>query len=101
MDAALKLSIDGPSNIADPSITLRIALINSLDPQTAPPIVSFVPFINLVKLCKTTSAPNFTGEMIIGENVLSTNNFKLCFLAITDKPIISATSSNGLLTASQ
>jgi hypothetical protein len=38
----------------------------------------------------TISAPNLTGETDKGEKVLSTN-FKL-FLAIFDKPAISATS---------
>ena len=36
-----------------------------------------------------------------GENVLSTTSFRLCFLAIVDKPFMSATSNSGLLTDSQ
>ena len=40
-------------------------------------------------------------EIDNGENVLSTTNFKLCFLAKAANPFISATSKSGLLTDSQ
>ena len=46
-------------------------------------------------------AQTFLGATDNGEKVLSTTNFKLCFLAILANPLISATSSNGLLTVSQ
>jgi hypothetical protein len=51
-----------------------------------------------VKLWITISAPNLTGET--DRRKCYQQLFKLCFLAIFDKPAISAT-SNGLLTVSQ
>ena len=101
MEDALKLSIVDPNNIEAPSLTLLKSFIKSCVPQTTPPTVSLDPFINFVKLCAIISAPNFAGEIDNGENVLSTTNFKLCFLAIADNPFISATSKSGLLTDSQ
>ena len=82
-------------------MTLLREFINSVLAQTTPPIVSEDPFINLVKLCITISAPNCAGEIDKGENVLSTTKVKLCFLAKVAKPLISATSNKGLLTDSQ
>ena len=57
--------------------------------------------MNLVRLCITISAPKSAGETDNGENVLSTTNFKLYFLASLAKPLMSATSNKGLLTDSQ
>src|SRR5690606_24982064 len=82
-------------------LTSRNAFIKSCVPQATPPIVSLLPLMNLVKLCTTTSAPNCAGETLSGENVLSTTKVKLCFFAILESALISATSKSGLLTVSQ
>ena len=37
--------------------------MNSCVPHTTPPTVSEEPFMNFVKLCTTTSAPNFAGAI--------------------------------------
>lgn len=101
MDAARRLSIEGPNNILAPSFTFFRSLMSSLLPQVTPPMVSLLPLMNLVKLCNTMSAPKAAGEMDNGEKVLSTNNFNPFDLAICESSGRLAISNNGLLTLSQ
>ena len=90
-----------PRSMQAPSMTLLNWSINSWLPQTTPPTESEEPLINFVRLCTTTSAPNWIGEIDNGEKVLSTTSVNEYFFANAANSLISATSNKGLLTDSQ